>query len=615
MAETVLVEVSKDRDRFTLKGGDSRARDELFGIVTAWPGWRRLPVSATIEERSLGCYTAPIWTHTAISLAKSTLRIQWGPGARELVDELLAQLRRAEEVLEIKFTRGDLAQSALTDRAPRNHQRQAVLAAEAMGGRLLLSDDMGLGKTSAGLWLAEQMDASRILVVCPASVKFNWQREVHKTLGWDCYVIDGTRKQRANVFAEIVSATRVAGEIPLAVIINYDLLIELPDRQVELLGQFVDGEALLCDEGHYLKGRDAGRTKFVLEHLAPRKGGAKIRILMSGTPVRNMVDDLWSQIEIIRPGTWTSYWDFAKRHLDEGMVNFGGPRSIKKVFGGKNIPELNRIVNTMQIRRLKEDVAGLPPKIHTYPELELKGDHLRVYKAMKELAVLELEELDPGMTIFSPQAKSAVIAALRCEQIAQGFVGGVPEPLVASLAKILGKKAKPIPGRPHEIIFPDSPKLVWLIENLTTLFKTGKRPVIASRFNAPMFWLAKHFEELGRQCMVLHGGLTSKAKDQTITSFQAGDYDMMLMQVKMAEGFNLHASQDIVFLGRDWSPAINMQAEDRLHRIGQKGTVNVQIPIVRNTIEALLHKRLMAKTADANQALKSVTVKELIEAL
>jgi len=89
----------------------------------------------------------------------------------------------------------------------------------------------------------------------------------------------------------------------------------------------------------------------------------------------------------------------------------------------------------------------------------------------------------------------------------------------------------------------------------------------------------------------------------------------MFCQVKMAEGFNLHMSQDCIFLGRDWSPAINKQAEGRFHRIGQKGTVNIQIPLVRSTIEVAIHKRLMAKDADAEQALRTVTIAELKEAL
>jgi SNF2 family DNA or RNA helicase len=90
---------------------------------------------------------------------------------------------------------------------------------------------------------------------------------------------------------------------------------------------------------------------------------------------------------------------------------------------------------------------------------------------------------------------------------------------------------------------------------------------------------------------------------------------VLLAQVKMCEGFNAFRSQDVLFLGRDWSPAINAQAEDRAHRMGQKGTVNVQIPIVRKTIEVMIHKRLLDKAADAQQALRSVTIEELMEAL
>ena len=120
---------------------------------------------------------------------------------------------------------------------------------------------------------------------------------------------------------------------------------------------------------------------------------------------------------------------------------------------------------------------------------------------------------------------------------------------------------------------------------------------------------------MGRQVMVLHGAISSKEKHHVVASFQDGDYDCLLMQVKMAEGFNLHISQDCIFLGRDWSPAMNHQAAGRFHRIGQKGTVNIQVPIVRNTVERLIHKKLMAKESDAQQALRTVTIQELREAL
>jgi len=90
---------------------------------------------------------------------------------------------------------------------------------------------------------------------------------------------------------------------------------------------------------------------------------------------------------------------------------------------------------------------------------------------------------------------------------------------------------------------------------------------------------------------------------------------VMLVQVKLAEGFNLQNATDMLFLGRDWAPAKNWQAEGRCHRMGVAGTVNVQIPIMHKTVEVFLDRKLDAKDADAQQAMAKVTPRELLEAL
>ncbi|MEE8372649.1 MAG: SNF2-related protein, partial [Dehalococcoidia bacterium] len=378
MTESVLVEVSGDHSRFSLKGGDPRAKDEVFGVVTKWPGWKRINVPAIIDGLRLGHYQAPVWAHTAAQLSNTTMRVQWGEGARDVVakamDDLLYADRKLHEDLE------EPRKHLGTERKPMRHQAQAVAAIGYMHNRALLADDMGLGKTSTSLWAA--MHCERILILCPASVKFNWQREVKTTLDRPCYVIDGTPKKRASVFADILHAMNYSPHdpqpAPFTVVINYDLLIQLSDLQTDVIEGLVTGQALICDESHYLKSRDAARTKWVLKHLAPAKGGATTRILCTGTPVRNLIDDLYSQVEIIRPGTWTSYWDFSKRYLDIAAISFGGPRTVQKIVGTTNLPELNKIVNTLQIRRITDKVIDLPPKIFTYPELELEGDHLKV---------------------------------------------------------------------------------------------------------------------------------------------------------------------------------------------------------------------------------------------
>jgi SWI/SNF-related matrix-associated actin-dependent regulator 1 of chromatin subfamily A len=113
----------------------------------------------------------------------------------------------------------------------------------------------------------------------------------------------------------------------------------------------------------------------------------------------------------------------------------------------------------------------------------------------------------------------------------------------------------------------------------------------------------------------MHGGLSAVEKETVISEFQEKQIEVLLVQVKIAEGWNATRCQDVIHWTRDWSPAINSQFEDRAHRMGQKGTVNVQIPIVRKTVEMLIHKRLTMKGADAEQALRTVTIEELMEAL
>lgn len=605
MQEVIHARLTKDGDRFTLVGGEAGGRDHICRLITSWPGWRRLPHS----EGNASLYSASVTPMTATTLAGAPLQINYTPEAQDAVKW---QLKRSHAARQALATKPKPLHQQPTDRAPMPHQLQAIKAIVELQGRVLLADDMGLGKTATSLWTANAMGSRHIFVVCPASVKYNWAREVAMTIGYKTIVIDGHATRRATQFAEAIG---VVEHQSLVIVINYDLLLQLNDAAIAFLKGFALRQTVIYDESHYLKNRNAARTKIATDIAK----GATNRMLLTGTPIWNLCDDLYSQFEIIQPGTWVSYWDFAKRHLEISPMTVG-TRTFQKVRGAKNLNDLNEVVNTIQIRRMKEEVLDLPPKIITKPELELSGDHKKVYKAMKDLALLELGKLGEGeaaagvgsnTSIFHPRAQSAVEAAMRCEQIAQGFVGGVPEPLVEKLSKILSKHAHTIPGRPREIIFPHSPKILWLIETVAALLKTGKRPVVVSRFNAPMFWLAAHFK-----CdLVLHGALSSKAKDEVITKFQEGDARLMFMQVKMAQGFNLHTSQDCIFLGRDWAPATNIQAEDRFHRIGQKGTVNIQIPIVRKTIETMLDAKLASKSADAEQALSTVTVKELMEAL
>jgi SNF2 family DNA or RNA helicase len=201
---------------------------------------------------------------------------------------------------------------------------------------------------------------------------------------------------------------------------------------------------------------------------------------------------------------------------------------------------------------------------------------------------------------------------MRLEQIAQGFVGGLPEEVTERVAGILREcRAVNLKGRPKELVFPGSTKLTWTLDYIEDLHVAGRPAVLWSRFNAPLYWFFQELEKNGRKPILLIGNLTSVEKQAAIEGFQSGRYDVLLGQVKMAEGFTLVRSSDVIMFGRDWSPATNVQAEDRCHRIGQLGTVNVEIPVVLETCETYLEKRLAAKQSSADAILAVRTMREL----
>lgn len=623
------VDFDASKNLFTVMVPDRLVRPFLSDS----PGWRRLPN---------GTYYAPAWVSSVLLLtpgARSALH--WLPKAAAQRDRLLRELQAARHVLAGGTLPLMPTEGWTTARRPLRHQLQAILALRSMGWRALLADDMGLGKTASALWAIQDAGASHLLVICPVSVKYNWRNEIETNLGesWASVVIDGGAKRRAQQFVDAQTYSLAKNT---AIIINYDLLRHLPELHLNMLRGFARGNAVVADESHYLKSRDAERTKLVLDIAA---NAAQV-LALTGTPIRNLADDLFTQVELVRPGTWTSYRDFAKRHLVIQTVRFG-KRDVQKPVGTKNLDELNAMMNTLQIKRAKTDVLDLPPKVYTHPEIQLEGDQLKLYKAMREFARLELAKLTVpppcvscggtgnwedaiapcsscggsgkatapnAVTVFDPRAKSAVEQALRCEQIAQGFIGGIPEPLMARMGDSL-KHAEKIEGRPNELVFPHAPKLVWLLETIESVLRQGGAPIVFSRFNAPMIWLNQRLRRDGVRSLVMHGDLSAVDKAGCVTAFQEKACDVLIVQVKIAEGWNATRCQDVLFLGRDWSPAINAQAEDRAHRMGQRGTVNVQIPIVRNTIEMMIHRRLSAKDADAQQALRSLTIEELMEAL
>lgn len=611
-----------------LHGGDPKGNDALHRTVSEWAGWRRCQLIGEHMGMVASRYQARAWLAALEPILASKLTVAWTPAGRAWADRQVELRRRRDLALARPATAADVVRwrAVAGGRDAMPHQAQLLEALTETGGQAGIRDDMGLGKTTTALLHWADSQKRRALIICPKSVKLNWLEEVQavfamrgseRELGKPLvYLIDGTPAQRANVIGYMRAA--IAENAHAIAIVNYDLLRSMNELAWTTLEQWCGNQLVACDEFHYCKDLDSKRAKSV-QALMSR---AAIRLGLTGTPVRNTVEDLFALCELLRPGTWVSYHKFAERHLVTSKVPVtpGSKRTREIVRGGKNLEELNRIVNSMWIGRKKEEVLTLPPMIRTKPKLELDGLHLDVYQSMKNFARVELEKLmaiegtsehtNAEVSMFHPLARSGVEAAMRCEMIAQGFISGLPELYAEQIAPMIAGKAERIEGYPNAFVFPDSVKMAWLLDTVESAL--AERPVVVfSRFNAPLLWLSKRFE--GTTMLV--GSMDAVSRHESITLFREGKRRIMLCQVKLAEGFNLTNASDVVFLGRDWAPAINAQAEARCHRIGTVGTVNVQIPIVHNSVERFIEKKLAAKDADAQQALKTVTIRELLEAL
>jgi hypothetical protein len=557
----------------------------------------------------VGRYRFPLSYVAAASLLtlEQEYRARWEEPAHQAAEGMARALLARDSML-VRGCAMDLTWP--TDRTPRVHQKRALAALHAVNYRQLVTDEMGVGKSPLALWAfwdvynrhatgPHSKWAQRMLILCPAPVKRKWVREVTATLGMTAVMIDGPAKKRGDQFVELRDAT--------VCVMNYDLLRFLSEAQREQLHQWVYDQFAVYDESHYLRNHYSGRSKFVAE-FKPR-----YLLELTGTPIENQVDDLYHQLILLQPGLWRNEWEFESRYLETFMLKVGGGKkkaTKKKIARTKNLDELSRVQTCYSFGRKLCDVTDLPPVQEIEIPLVLDAPARKFYKQLRDWWLLEFEDT-PDDNVFSPRVKSSLEAAQRLLQVAESFIGGVPEPLLPMVAQ-QSKYWEKIPHRPNELFAPKGVKASWLMETVENLWKQDRRSVVFCPYNAPLFWFKDHW---GDDARLLHGALSSAAKDEIIDTFLQGSGRVLLAQLRMAIGWDAYTVQDCIFYGWMWEPAKNRQAVGRLHRIGQKGTVNVYHPFVVDTLEERVREALAAKEGDAEKALAHWSFADLREAV
>ena len=413
-------------------------------------------------------------------------------------------------------------------------QQKGVGFLEAKRGRALIADEMGLGKTIQALaWLQLHPELSPVIIVVPASLKLNWEKEINIWMSDD-----------RTTYIQILSGTtpyKIIGDI---VIINYDILHAWTEKIKKIRPQ-----VMILDEVHYIKNNQAKRTKAVkkLGKFIPHVIG------LSGTPIVNRPIEIYNAINIIDRTIFPSQWDYTEKYCARKYNGFG-----YDVSGASNTEELNyKLVNTIMLRRLKKDVLpDLPDKVHSYIPIEL--DNVEEYKYAETNFVSFVRQY---------KGKEAAVRASNAQ----------------ALAEIEGLKQLAVKG-----------KLKQCINWIRDFLESDEKLVVFATHKFVIEELMKAFPKIA---VKVDGSVTGKNRQLAVDSFQKlSTVRLFVGNIKAAGvGITLTAASNVAFIELPWTPGDLVQAEDRVHRIGQKNSVNIHYLLASETIEERIAKLIDKK--------------------
>lgn len=269
-------------------------------------------------------------------------------------------------------------------------------------GSGLLGDQPGLGKTLQSLAVCVKSEARKVLIFCPAAVKYQWQEEIRKFLGdvsVTVSVVDGNKKERDVRW----KWPKVEGALPLYVIANYELLLrDLPEMQA------VDWDVIIADEATRISNPQAKQSKAI------KKLKSKRRLALTGTPISNRANEVWNILDFCSPGAMGDYWGFMQRYC---LKNYFGA-----VSGYQNLDELNARIKRYMIRRLKENILPeLPEKIETDIPFDLSKEEKLFYKKIKSELLFEIDKYDINKLENPMTIQYTLTKMIRLRQIADSM--------------------------------------------------------------------------------------------------------------------------------------------------------------------------------------------------
>ena len=423
--------------------------------------------------------------------------------------------------------------SKYSHRPPLDHQKIAI---EKLAGskRFILADDMGLGKTTSTIIAALETGAKKILIVCPASLKINWQREIANYSDRPVFIAEGKKFSTEDDF----------------VIVNYDILKNFhdsdPKKKDESLLLQSGFDLVILDEAHMISNVQAQRTK-IINSFAKKVDRVW---LLTGTPMTSRPMNYYNLLNLIESPVAQNWKAYAIRYC-QGFQFTAGKRKVWNVTGASNLEELRDRTSKQILRRLKEDVLDLPDKIITPVYLRLKS------KEYEDLMGEYFDWYDKN-----PDESSS---------------------LTVQFSKLM-KVRKVIANE----------KTKQTIEFAENIIEQGKKVIIFTNFTDTLQTIYQHFS---KQAVYLDGSCSNSMRQQAVDQFQNDDkIKVFVGNLKAAGvGLTLTSAEAVIMNDLSFVPAEHAQAEDRAYRYGQKSNVLVYYPLFENTIEGTIYDILNRK--------------------
>ncbi|CAM6083418.1 unnamed protein product [Calypogeia fissa] len=432
------------------------------------------------------------------------------------------------------------------------------------GGRALIADEMGLGKTLQALAVVSCLKEDwPVLIIVPSSLRLNWATMLEKWLLIDPSLITIVMSQGGNS-REGYNIVRTTGKQELRLhgvfnIVSYDVLAKLED-----LIYLSDFQIVIADESHYMKNPTAKRTNACVPVLQK----AKYALLLTGTPALSRPIEMFKQLEALQPSVYKKMDEYGRRYC------MGGYFGVWQ--GSSNHDELHALVkSTVMIRRLKKDVMKQLPKKRreqVFISLDDKGGK-KLHELMKQLDVAKKEH---RVALARKDAEESQRLNFAERQL---------------LSQIYSESAEA--------------KLPAVQDYLTTMIEASCKFLVFAHHHCMLEGIQELLQKKKVKFIRIDGKTPASARQDLVRSFQEQpDVMVALLGIRAAGvGLTLTAASTVIFAEMSWTPGDLVQAEDRVHRIGQESAVNVYYLHANGSVDDLIWDAVQHKLENLGQVL------------